>query len=556
MNNLEQLIKGCKSTFSEEFLVQQLIKKLKQCKAVDSYGNMTIAWLKSLIVEYHGETRSQLQVMTEFCVADVLTEIIRKSSKEYNRKKAQENSGKERGWGPKGYSKWLFGYADENLINTANQKTCTSEARVQSEGSKFEYVGSEAQKDFFRILYMLYNYEDSKNKTRLHPGAVVPLMAGNPWFTYGIERAWRLYELCKWPLQNGIANDEELDLAESIKLLEGEKELQICKDLNDLQADSEEGEEVVDLLDYLQGTSDMDEIWGRSIKWTFQQYNRTNFVFLRMFWYRITYEYWESDKIRCKSGMTYIDYVIGSTALILVLNKILKQQIENLLASISSPKKLLSDIAGTIEDVSSSIWSFVERPITWCYSHELLSEMVQYFRDQAIEHYEEMNEDKETADRYQKWKKNLGKNTQKNTEVEGFMLFESGFWDDDYDADSYNESEGRSMTDSRDSSTLNDSIDGFEFMEEVGEQYALSNWKCAQRAKGIEEISLSQDNPERLLSELAKLPFLAPKAVVEVSSKWWECIHEYIRRSEDVIKIKKAYANYLQQQMAFAKRKE
>lgn len=100
------------------------------------------------------------------------------------------------------------------------------------------------------------------------------------------------------------------------------------------------------------------------------------------------------------------------------------------------------------------------------------------------------------------------------------MLFESGFWDDDYDADSYNESEGRSMTDSRDSSTLNDSIDGFEFMEEVGEQYALSNWKCAQRAKGIEEISLSQDNPERLLSELAKLPFLAPKAVVEVSSKW------------------------------------
>src|SRR5699024_8650067 len=126
---------------------------------------------------------------------------------------------------------------------------------------------------------------------------------------------------------------------------------------NDLQADSEEGEEVVDLLDYLQGTSDMDEIWGRSIKWTFQQYNRTNLVFLRMFWYRITYEYWESDKIRCKSGMTYIDYVIGSTALILVLNKILKQQIENLLASISSPKKLLSDITGTIEDVSSSIWS-------------------------------------------------------------------------------------------------------------------------------------------------------------------------------------------------------
>lgn len=40
MNNLEQLIKGCKSTFSEEFLVQQLIKKLKQCKAVDSYGNI------------------------------------------------------------------------------------------------------------------------------------------------------------------------------------------------------------------------------------------------------------------------------------------------------------------------------------------------------------------------------------------------------------------------------------------------------------------------------------------------------------------------------------
>lgn len=70
MNNLEQLIKECKSTFSEEFLVQQLIKKLKQCKAVDSYGNMTIDWLKSLIVEYHGETRSQLQVMTEFCVAE------------------------------------------------------------------------------------------------------------------------------------------------------------------------------------------------------------------------------------------------------------------------------------------------------------------------------------------------------------------------------------------------------------------------------------------------------------------------------------------------------
>ena len=157
MNNLEQLIKGCKSTFSEEFLVQQLIKKLKQCKAVDSYGNMTIDWLKSLIVEYHGETRSQLQVMTEFCVADVLTEIIRKSSKEYNRKKAQENSGKERGWGPKRYSKWLFGYVDENLINRANQKTCTRKARVQSEGSKFEYVGSEAEKDFFRILYLLYN---------------------------------------------------------------------------------------------------------------------------------------------------------------------------------------------------------------------------------------------------------------------------------------------------------------------------------------------------------------------------------------------------------------
>lgn len=556
MNNLEQLIKGCKSTFSEEFLVQQLIKKLKQCKAVDSYGNMTIDWLKSLIVEYHGETRSQLQVMTEFCVADVLTEIIRKSSKEYNRKKAQENSGKERGWGPKGYSKWLFGYADENLINTANQKTCTSEARVQSEGSKFEYVGSEAQKDFFRILYMLYNYEDSKNKTRLHPGAVVPLMAGNPWFTYGIERAWRLYELCKWPLQNGIANDEELDLAESIKLLEGEKELQICKDLNDLQADSEEGEEVVDLLDYLQGTSDMDEIWGRSIKWTFQQYNRTNFVFLRMFWYRITYEYWESDKIRCKSGMTYIDYVIGSTALILVLNKILKQQIENLLASISSPKKLLSDITGTIEDVSSSIWSFVERPITWCYSHELLSEMVQYFRDQAIEHYEEMNEDKETADRYQKWKENLGRSLEKDTEVEEFMLFESDFLDDDYGADSDNELERRSVTDSKDSGTLNDSIDEFEFAEEVGEQYAFSNWKYDQRVKRIEEISLSQNNPKQLLLKLAELPLLPPKAVVEVSEKWWECIHEYVRRSGNVIEIKRAYADYLKQQMALAKRKE
>lgn len=556
MNNLEQLIKGCKSTFSEEFLVQQLIKKLKQCKAVDSYGNMTIDWLKSLIVEYHGETRSQLQVMTEFCVADVLTEIIRKSSKEYNRKKAQENSGKERGWGPKGYSKWLFGYADENLINTANQKTCTSEARVQSEGSKFEYVGSEAQKDFFRILYMLYNYEDSKNKTRLHPGAVVPLMAGNPWFTYGIERAWRLYELCKWPLQNGIANDEELDLVESIKPLEGEKELQICKDLNDLQADSEEGEEVVDLLDYLQGTSDMDEIWGRSIKWTFQQYNRTNFVFLRMFWYRITYEYWESDKIRCKPGMTYIDYVIGSTALVLALNKILKQQIKKLLEGIPAPEKMLSYIVDTIEDASAPVWSFIERPITWCFNKKLLSEMVQYFRDQVLECYEEINEDKKTKARYRKWKKNLGKNTEKNTEVEGFMLFESGFWDDDYDADSYNESEGRSMTDSRDPGAWNDSIDGFGFTEEVGEPHVLSNWKYVQRAKEIEEISLSQDNPEQLLSELAKLPFLTPEAVVEVSSKWWECIHEYIRRSEDVIKIKKAYANYLQQQMAFAKRKE
>lgn len=112
------------------------------------------------------------------------------------------------------------------------------------------------------------------------------------------------------------------------------------------------------------------------------------------------------------------------------------------------------------------------------------------------------------------------------------------------------------MTDSRDPGAWNDSIDGFGFTEEVGEPHVLSNWKYVQRAKEIEEISLSQDNPEQLLSELAKLPFLTPEAVVEVSSKWWECIHEYIRRSEDVIKIKKAYANYLQQQMAFAKRKE
>ena len=252
----------------------------------------------------------------------------------------------------------------------------------------------------------------------------------------------------------------------------------------------------------------------------------------------------------------FCQQVLGSTALILVLNKILKQQIENLLASISSPKKLLSDITGTIEDVSSSIWSFVERPITWCYSHELLSEMVQYFRDQAIEHYEEMNEDKETADRYQKWKENLGRSLEKDTEVEEFMLFESDFLDDDYGADSDNELERRSVTDSKDSGTLNDSIDEFEFAEEVGEQYAFSNWKYDQRVKRIEEISLSQNNPKQLLLKLAELPLLPPKAVVEVSEKWWECIHEYVRRSGNVIEIKRAYADYLKQQMALAKRKE
>lgn len=546
MDNLKQLIKECKSTFSEEFLAQQVCRELKQCKTVDSYVNKTMDWLKSEMIEYHGASVSQLQIMIEFCVADILTEIIRRSSGEYNRKKSQENSGQERGWGPKGYSKWLFGNENENLINRANQKMCTRMARRQREGSKFEYVGSEAEKDFFRILYLLYNYEDLKKKNRLHPGAVVPLMEGNPWFTYGVERAWRLYELCEWPLQNGIDNDEEFDIVGSIELLEEEKEVQICEDLNNLRTDSEE--KVVDILDYLQRTSVVDEIRINNTEQIVQQYKRTNFVFLRMFWYRINYEYWENNKIRCKPTMNYIDYVIGSTALILVLNKILRQQIKKFLASLSSPEKLQSDIAGTIENVSAPIWSFIERPVAWCYNRELLSEMLQYFRNHAIECYEEWNEARKTANRYHKWNENL----EKDTEAEEFMLFESGFLDDDNNADSYNELERQSMTDSEDSGN---SIDEFEFMEDVGEQYAFSNWnwKDVQQAKGIEEISLSQDNPEQLLSKLAKLPFLTPDAIIKASSKWWECIHGYIKRYGDVIVIKSVYADYLKQQMALGK---
>ena len=547
MNNLERLIKKYESTFSMDFLVQQITKEFKQCRVVDSYVNITMDWLKRQVVEYHGADVSQLQIMAEFCLADVLSEIIRKNSIEYNKD--------VRNVGPKYYSIWLFGEVDENLINRANKRMCTQLARFQGNRSTFEYVGSEAEKDFFRILYMLYNYEDSKNKTRLHPGAVVPLMAGNPWFTYGVERAWRLYELCKWPLQNGIANDEELDLVESIELLEKEKEVQICEDLNDLQADLKEGEEVVDLLDFLQGTSDIENIWTKNMKQAFRQYERTDFVFLRMFWYRINYEYWENNKIWCRPDITYIDYVIGSTALVLALNKILKQQIKKLLEGIPEPGKMLSDIVNTIEDASAPVWSFIERPITWCFNQKFLSEMVQYFRDRVLECWEEENEDKKTKARYRKWKKNLEKNTEKDTEVEEFMLFEPGFLDDDYDADSYNESEGRSMTGSRDSSTLNDSIDGFEFMEEVGEQYALSNWKCAQRAKGIEEISLSQDSPEQLLLELAKLPLLTSETVVDMAPVWWSCIHKIIGKTGGITKVRDAYKDYIKCQMALPKRK-
>lgn len=436
MNGLEELILNAKNSITGRSVCDRIEKETKSYQIVSSYVAKVLKWIQSKKVPYYGTDVSLYEIMIEFCRADVLTELIRRVSKEYNRESTVKYSREKRSVGPLNYSKWLFGRAEEDTIIRANRCICTRKARIQQKGSTFEYVVSEAEKDFFRILYLMYNYEDLEKKERLHPASVVPLMAGNPWFVYGVERAWKLYELCEWTVEDKSDNVKEFAWKLEDDPLDEEEEMAILEALKGLSGRSLD-KEATDLIDFLNGTSSMPDVYKKFLyeNWPYPNYKRSDFVFLRMFWYRTHYEYWGQCYFLRGLKISGIDYAIGSTALVLVLNKVLKQLIVELSERIASKNRLYLTIESKIENTSDPIWLFMQRPMTWCYNQKLLAEMIQYFRDQATEFQEDKNEHKTIVDRVRKWNEKSENYQGEDTSREGFDLFESGFLENEY----YNE---------------------------------------------------------------------------------------------------------------------
>lgn len=519
--SLSDLIEKVKFQTSTSKIQEILIRQLPMFPTLKPYIEKTWAWLQSQKTMYANEEHTLAEVLSEFICADALAAIITDKVKCYDDKKNNV---------PKSslsdYAVWLFGQKDLNLLNRANAYPHIRKLHTYS-GKKAGYNCSWMEKDFMRVSYLLYNYAD---KSSVYWAAILPLLYDNPWFVYALEKRDRLYTELKKPQQS--KNKEDIDYSyfeDEYESLSDEAEECMVHDFVQLLGLDEDKYD--DTL--IQILTRRDTVWGivpRPVKTIPDDFAK--YPCVRMFWRRLYHEYGDAA-----IDHSEFQYVVGMTALIVCINKIIQAAIQIIPENIKIRAKTTEKIFWIEEakekafSIADDTWDVLSRPIYWCYSFSQLTQLVRGIRVALKEIYK--GEKKVQTDALA-----VRKAIEADDEAKQTALYQEMFQFLKDNTDEEVEDEEETELDEVAYEVPTDKID----------RYSLRSIKQFSSATVVDQ-DITED---ATITELGNAPLLDEQAVIQSSAVWWKAIHQ----GGDLQQIKKEYRDFLRNQLGISERSQ
>lgn len=486
-------------------------RKLEEFPVLRPYINDVWSWLNTQSTMYNNQKHSLAEILSEFISADIMATLIIDQVKHYDNKHGNDHIPKN---SVSDYTIWLFGNQSEiNLVNRAKQYAHIKRL-LKDESKDVRYYRSWMEKDFLRINYLLYNYADWHDSSTLLWIALLPILYGNPWFVYSVEKHSSLYSCFQWP---EIACDESDSFMEGYNKLSKKKKQKLVDDFVHFLGLGEDRCEDT-LVQILAGRA---TVYGgieiESI--TSPPYQFAKYPVTRMFWYHIYREY--GDGVIDQSEFRY---AVGMTAIIAYINNIIQSNIDVIPMNIDINRSIpwIEEAKRQAFSADNNTWDILNRSIYWCYSPLLLETLIDCTRKHALEVCNNQ-EDLDNA-----IKKSLSGN--KKSAYHCIFSF---------------------LSDSSPCDTIDTDHDDLELEDIVPasmcpeDRYVRdANQRFCQKA---EHMDISKCTT---IEELLKDSLLDAETVINASQVWWREIHE----RPDFSKIKSDYKKFLTQQLGLSGR--